>query len=63
MTEPWLANDPGLDWVLAQLMRLEPIFHRTEHGTTRADFEQMTAEDFWEVGASGRQYSRGFVLG
>jgi hypothetical protein len=48
--------------VLAQLSAREPIFHRPEFGTTRADFERMTAEDFWETGASGRLYSRAFVL-
>jgi len=48
--------------VLAELIDREPIFHRPQHGTTRADFEQMTAPDFWETGASGRQYSRAEVL-
>ena len=40
----------------------EPIFHRPELGTSRAHFERMTDEDFWEVGASGRVYRRDFVL-
>lgn len=48
--------------ILAELASREPIFHRPEFGTTRADFERMTAPDFWEVGASGRRYSREFVL-
>ncbi len=48
--------------VLAELSAREPIFHRPEHGTTRRDFERMTAEDFWETGASGRIYTRAFVL-
>ncbi len=48
--------------VLAELSRREPIFHRPEFGTTRADFERMTAEHFWEVGASGRIYARAHVL-
>jgi hypothetical protein len=48
--------------VLAELSAREPIFHRLEFGTKRADFERMTAEDFWETGASGRRYSREFVL-
>ena len=48
--------------VLKELMRREPIFHRPEFGTTRDDFERMTDEKFWEVGASGRVYSREFVL-
>jgi len=48
--------------VLAELSRREPIFHRPEYGTARADFEAMTSEDFWEVGTSGRRYSRKFVI-
>ncbi|GLQ99662.1 nuclear transport factor 2 family protein [Dyella mobilis] len=48
--------------VLDELKRREPIFHRPEFGTTRADFEAMTEADFWEVGASGRRYSRSYVL-
>jgi hypothetical protein len=45
-----------------QLLRLEPLFHRPEFGSTKKDFEQMMAPGFWEVGASGRRYSREFVL-
>lgn len=45
-----------------QLIAREPIFHRPEHGITRADFEAMTAEDFWETGASGQRYNRKYVL-
>ncbi len=48
--------------VPVELAAREPIFHRAEFGTTRADFEKMTAEDFWETGASGRIYSRQLVL-
>lgn len=48
--------------VLRELAAREPIFHRAEFGTTRADFETMMAPEFWEVGASGRRYSREFVL-
>ena len=56
------TTDPKLLDVLTELRRREPIFHRPELGTRRADFENMTAEDFWEVGASGRRYSRKSVL-
>jgi len=56
------TTDPKLLGVLAELRCREPIFHRSELGRTRADFESMTTPDFWEVGASGRRYSRGFVL-
>lgn len=48
--------------VAAELHAREPIFHRPEFGTTRADFERMTDVDFWEVGASGRRYSREYVI-
>ena len=65
--EPTRSTDIGLNEVreedvLDELVRREPIFHRAEFGTTRADFERMTEESFWEVGASGRRYSREFVL-
>jgi hypothetical protein len=53
--------DASLDAVLAELRDREPIFHRLELGTTRADFEAQTAPDFWEVGASGRVYTREVV--
>lgn len=51
-----------LQKVLIELSRREPIFHRPEFGTLRADFERMTVEDYWETGASGRRYSRQAVL-
>jgi hypothetical protein len=60
--EPRRTTDPDLAEVLAELSSREPIFHRPEFGTTRADFERMTAEEFWEIGASGRRYSRAYVL-
>ena len=60
--EPILATDPELYDILAELRSREPIFHRPEFGFSRADFEKMTVEDFWEVGASGRRYSRAYVL-
>jgi hypothetical protein len=59
---PTLATDPALLGVLNELISREPIFHRPEWGTTRAHFENMTTGDFWEVGASGRRYSREDVL-
>ncbi|MGA2349212.1 MAG: DUF4440 domain-containing protein [Terracidiphilus sp.] len=60
--EPSLTADPELQGILAELSSREPIFHRPEVGTTRADFERMTVEDYWETGASGRRYSRPCVL-
>jgi hypothetical protein len=60
--EPELVTDADLSMILDELMKREPIFHRPELGTSRADFERMTVADFWEVGASGRRYSREWVL-
>jgi hypothetical protein len=60
--EPTPQTEPELQHVLAEVSAREPIFHRPEFGTTRTDFEKMTAEDFCEVGASGRRYSRQYVL-
>jgi hypothetical protein len=63
MGENWLLQmGEELATALAELKAREPIFHRPELGATRADFERMTVEDFWEVWASGRIYSRAHVL-
>lgn len=51
--------------ILSQLAAREPIFHRWEHlnhPPARADFESLTAPDFFEIGASGRIYTRDHVL-
>ena len=55
-------TDPKLLDVLAKLRQREPIFHRPEFGTTRAEFESMVDGAFWEVGASGRRYTREYTL-
>ncbi len=60
--EPELVTAPELLPVLEALRRREPIFHRPEFGSTRADFERTAAAEFWEIGASGRRYSRAHVL-
>jgi len=62
LRKPWLSTESRLREILQELRGREPIFHRPEFGTMRADFEGMTAADFWEVGASGRRYSREHVL-
>ncbi|HEX4676510.1 MAG TPA: DUF4440 domain-containing protein [Steroidobacteraceae bacterium] len=56
------TTDPKLLDVLAELRQREPIFHRPEFGTTRAELEAMVDDDFWEVGASGRRYTRKSTL-
>ena len=60
--EPRLITDPKLQPILDALTSREPIFHRPEFGSTRQDFDAMCDLDFWEVGASGRRYSRQYVL-
>lgn len=60
--EPTLSTHPALHGILDELKRREPIFHRPEFGTTQTDFENMMHADFWEIGASGRRYSRDYVL-
>ena len=60
--EPALSTDPALLAILEELKSREPIFHRPEFGTTTADFEKMMDRDFWEIGASGRRYSKEYVL-
>ena len=56
------GTDPALHAVLEDLRRREPIFHVAEFGNTTADFEKLMSRDYWEVGASGRLYSREFIL-
>ncbi len=58
---PQLRTEDRLLPALAQLMTREPLFHRREIIASRADFDAETADDYWEVGASGRRYSREFV--
>ena len=54
---------PPMGDIVSQLRRLEPVFHRSVPGTTtRADFEAMTSDDFWEVGASGTIYDRHWCI-
>jgi hypothetical protein len=54
--------DADLLGVLEELRRREPIFHTLEFGTTQTESERMTAPEYWEVGASGRRYSREFIV-
>ena len=55
-------TNPTLLPIMNELIQREPIFHRLEFGTSRADLEKMTDESFWEVGASGQHYSREYVI-
>src|SRR5579863_9997299 len=59
---PFTRTDPELQPILEELRSREPIFHSQRFGRSLEDFEVATAPDFWEVGASGRRYSRAFIL-
>lgn len=61
-SEPQLETEPRLLGILDELRAREPIAHRPELGTTRAAFAAQLDDDFWEIGASGRRYSREYVL-
>src|SRR4051812_35384628 len=52
------AMQDGQETILNELRAREPIFHRREFGTSREALLKMTADDFWEIGASGRIYRR-----
>ena len=53
---------PELESVFQELRQREPIFHTAAFGSTPDEFERVTAPDYWEIGASGRLYSRAFIL-
>jgi hypothetical protein len=61
--EPHLVVTADLVPILEELKRLEPLFHGAAVGATPRWFEELVADEFWEVGASGRRYSREFALG
>ena len=61
-SEPLCITPPHLQPILEELARLEPWIHWPALGTSRAAIEQSMDPDFWEIGASGRRYSRDYVL-
>lgn len=56
------VTNAACEAVRDELSAREPIFHRPEFGTGRQDFEAMTTDDFWEIGASGNIYNRNYIL-
>ncbi len=51
-----------LDKILTTLTSLEPLYHAACPEANSKDFERLVSADFWEVGASGKTYSRAFAL-
>jgi hypothetical protein len=62
MNSAFTRVDSDLLPIFDELRRREPIFHSPEFGSTTAEFARSTAPEYWEVGASGRRYSRDFIL-
>ncbi|WP_156782043.1 nuclear transport factor 2 family protein [Acidihalobacter aeolianus] len=60
--DPEFTTLEELHEVAAALRAREPLFHREAFGLTREYHERMTESDFWEVGASGRRYSREYII-
>lgn len=61
MASVFVRVEAGLEGVLEELRRREPIFHTRAFGLTAEEREQAMDPEYWEVGASGRRYSRGFI--
>lgn len=60
--QPTLVLAEHLQPILKELQVLEDLFHAACKDATPAQFEALVAPDFWEVGATGRLYSRAFAL-
>lgn len=59
---PWCGATAGdLGSILTELMAREPLLDDRELVYSAETFDAETADDFWEVGASGRVYSRDFL--
>lgn len=48
--------------ILNTLEQLEPLFHAAYPHASEAEFERLVSPDFWEVGASGKIYTREFAF-
>jgi hypothetical protein len=58
MTSIIPPTNPKILAMMEEFIKREPIFHRREWGTSRSDLENMTDEQFWEIGASGQIYTQ-----
>ncbi len=61
MASEFMRVEEGLEGVLEELRAREPIFHTQAFGLTAAERERAMDPAYWEVGASGRRYSREFI--
>lgn len=60
--EPILTTPDYLKTTLEALIQIEPLFHAACPEATVSQFETLVADNFWEIGATGRKYSRAFAL-
>jgi len=63
MMQPQLNTPSELQYLLEIIKPFEPLVYVANAGANRAFFEALLAPDFWEIGASGKRYSREYVLG
>lgn len=61
-TSSFTHTEPALLPILEELRQREPIFHTLAFASAPSAYESAMAPDYWEVGASGRRYSRDFIL-
>ena len=59
---PELDTPAHLQPLLTELRFMEDRFHAASHAATPEYFGRIVAPDFWEIGASGKRYSRAFCL-
>lgn len=60
--EPQQIIPKFLQPILEELQTLEPLFHAACADASADKFAQLVAPQFWEIGASGKRYSRAFAL-
>lgn len=59
--EPDLHTPSALAPTLDTLAQLERLYHAAHPEATLEHFDRLVAPGFWEIGASGRNYSRAFA--
>ncbi len=61
MTPTLITSDEHLA-ILEALKPLEPLIYVANAGASREHFEALLAPEFWEIAASGKRYSREYVI-
>jgi len=59
--EPAVTTPPELQALLRELEALEPLYHAAAPAASVAHFDALVPDEFWEIGASGRPYSRAYA--